>query len=338
MPAIADWTVLVYSSASSDIVKVARQALAEVGRAHRGDRVEIAAQLGTPDAMQRTDFRRTTQGAPVDMSAPQTLTDFLRWGQQTHPAHHYLVVLGGHASGFMGAVTSPDRSRVMAPPDMVKAIADSGMHPDVTVLNACLEQQVGVGLALSQVTDFLIGSQAEEHAEGMALGDMVAGLHAGETPAQVATASARLAAAPAPRTWNVSALDLRALRTTATALDQVGKAIVDAGQQSAMRQVMAGLPGYREEPDVVLNDLKDVGFLSQSLQSAPFAPPVRSAAQALQETLPATVLSSTSHLNPRPWGLSTWMPTAPSGIPRVDAMYRTLMAQAAPHWVQAVLG
>jgi len=68
-----------------------------------------------------------------NMGKPETLRDFIVWGQTAYPADRYILVLWDHGGGSVlgyGSYTDPDDNKIviaspMRVPDMTKAIGDA---------------------------------------------------------------------------------------------------------------------------------------------------------------------------------------------------------------------
>ena len=96
-----------------------------------------------------------------NMGKPETLTDFIVWGMKNFPAKKYIIDIGDHGAGFLGACE--DRDEFMSLPDLNKAFSDAekqtGVKPDVIVFDACLMAQAEVAYELKDRADVMIASE-----------------------------------------------------------------------------------------------------------------------------------------------------------------------------------
>lgn len=341
---IPDWAVLVYSSASPDLEPSARAALDELARAAQPDSVVLGAQLGTREGAARYVMtgavsdemsRPPAETLACDMSQPASLEDFLRWGMRRFPARQYLVVLGGHGGGFLGAVGNPERSRLMRPAEMAAAIGASGLKPQVLALNACLMAQAEVAAELAPHSDFLVAAQGLEHAEGMPLGALIERLP-GLSAEGAARALVEESSRTPERTPSMSAVSSAALGQVAAALDALGGAMLAAPSvHEQVRGILRGLPDYRERPgDRPLTDYKDLREFARRLEGTALAPEAKALGAALDT---AVVASFARADHPAAHGLSAYMPSEPLQAPAwVEELYRSTALARGTRWDDAL--
>lgn len=100
----------------------------------------------------------------ADMSDPATLKDFLAWGIKSFPAKHYMVVLADHGAGFMGALSdykSRKNMPLLAIQDaMRKAREETGVKPDVLVMDDCLMGQVECAHQLRDEAGYYVATES----------------------------------------------------------------------------------------------------------------------------------------------------------------------------------
>ncbi|MEQ8187819.1 MAG: clostripain-related cysteine peptidase [Candidatus Eremiobacterota bacterium] len=100
----------------------------------------------------------------VPMSNPESLREFLEWGIKNYPAKHYMVVVQGHGSGPGGILS--DKDGLMSIPELEKTMKKSqentGVKPDILVLDACLMGSAEVAYQLKDIADIMIASQEVE--------------------------------------------------------------------------------------------------------------------------------------------------------------------------------
>lgn len=338
----ARWGVLVYSSASPDIEPACRESFDDVARAVPVDGVAVAGWLGTRTATRQLSPAGDVAAPPVDMSRPEALEQFLRWGMKAIPAERYVVVLGGHGSGFMGAVTDPTRQHIMAPQQMREALAGAGLRADVLVLNACLEANVEVAAELAPRADVLVASQGLQRGAGIPLGTVIERLRADTSPIEAARAVIDASRAFPARTPMLSAVDERRVGEVVRAFDALGAALLaDPAAMSAARAQIEAQPDFRERPhDRPLVDLKDVRAFARGLATDTRL--AGSPAAAAADTLDAAVEQAVVSITPSSdevggHGLSAYLPAAPLPFDWVQRQYDDLaLSRRAPQWHAAV--
>lgn len=351
----ADWAILVYSSASPDLERDAVAALDELARARQPDSVVLGAQLGRPGGASRYRFTGETDqelAAPpvetlpdVDMSRPQALEDFLRWGMRAFPARNYMVVLGGHGGGFLGSVGDVNRTRMMRPPEMAGALAASGLHPQVLVLNSCLMAQAEVAVEAAPRADYLVASQGEEHLAGLPLARALERLDGTTSPEAAARMLVEESGRTPERTPAMSALSLAEVPALARALDGLGRAILAAPSlYPEMRRVLRELPHFRPDRpnDRPLTDYRDLSAFARRLPELG-DPALARAARDLEGSLGEVVLAAVARPDHEGAnGLSAWLPTENlrrthgPAVGWVEDLYRSLALSRTTAWDEAM--
>lgn len=104
----------------------------------------------------------------VRMSDSDTLSDFLKWGNEHYPADRTAVILwnhgGGSALGFGHDELYPDSMLTL--PGIRKAFQDAGGHYAFIGFDACLMSTVETGCMLSEFADYMIASEETEPGTG----------------------------------------------------------------------------------------------------------------------------------------------------------------------------
>jgi hypothetical protein len=128
--------------------------------------------------MQAADWQSIgpATGGGVDMTNPQTLTDFIVWAKNTYPAENYALVLWSHGGGWKtqklgrGALQDVTSAGASAPMmtlnNIVKAVSDSGVHFGLINFDACLMGMYEIGYAFRNVADYLVASEEVEPGDG----------------------------------------------------------------------------------------------------------------------------------------------------------------------------
>lgn len=318
-PRPLEWAVLIYSSASPDIEQAAVRSLDEVAAAPAPDSVAVGVQLGTRREVVRYSPTHPLGKEPVpvaDMADKDALADFLAWGMRAFPARHYMVVLGGHGSGFLGAVTDPGRTHMIPPDDMVKALDGAPARTDVLVMNACLMAQAEVATEMAGHADYLVASQGMEEKEGLPLGRLLPRL-AGASPREAGRALVEEAGRVPDRTPFVSLLDLSRSEPVVRALDGLGAAMLaNPDAVPALREHVAALPTFRtgNRYDPPLSDYKDLVSLARRIEADPrlARTDLPRAAEEARCSVEALVIAHTPGPEASPaQGLSVYAPLTP---------------------------
>lgn len=137
--------------------------------------VQIALQMDGPASIGDTtpiaDTRRwlfsdqdpqPEQLGELRMDDPETLANFVRWGQQNLPATHYYLAIANHAQAVQGIgwdITTGDNAYLTVA-EISQALDQPGIAPiDILHLDGCSMNVLEVGYQLREVTDYLIASQ-----------------------------------------------------------------------------------------------------------------------------------------------------------------------------------
>jgi DNA-binding beta-propeller fold protein YncE len=247
----------------------------------------------------------------IDMGNPQSLVEFVRWGQQTAPADHYYLAVADHADSINGIAwdTSSGPSARLSPTGLREALAvlsEGGAQPlDVLHLDACLLSTVEMAYQLRGTVRYLIVSEnlawsafSYERYRGS--------IGARTSPAQLARAvvdgyAERVSEAQpgeGPLPYTIAALKLDALDRVISAADTLARqGQIFALESAANRAALAGLRDRTQfldtDADLSLSadddavDLLDwAGQVSQRVSD----PELRQAARALQDAFKDLVL------------------------------------------------
>jgi len=123
--------------------------------------------ISDSNANEVTSLREASDLGNLNMSAPDTLADFIRWSAQTYPARQFALVLWDHGMGYQGGFyDSGIANESLTLHEIVDGIRDSGVHPDVVAFDACLMGMHEVALALRGVANVLVGSEEIEPGNG----------------------------------------------------------------------------------------------------------------------------------------------------------------------------
>jgi hypothetical protein len=106
-------------------------------------------------------------GPSVDMSNPQTLTDFIVWGVKNFPGQYLGLSIGDHGGGTAGAITDDrDGKGIMTPQNLQKALQDAeaitGKKIDVLGFDCCLMANTEVAYQLKDSVSYMVASEESE--------------------------------------------------------------------------------------------------------------------------------------------------------------------------------
>jgi hypothetical protein len=175
------WTVLVYLDGDNDLEAAAFDdlnsmeivgSMADMAIVVYVDFMTATAQHGagaecyyvTKDA-NRNAINSTVLPASLpsepNMGDPNTLLQFITFGQSYLPAEHYLLVLWDHGGGFYGVcldeTSSEDR---LLPGELSSVLSNVAVQPiDVVAFDACLMGQLEIAYELRQDTQIVVFSE-----------------------------------------------------------------------------------------------------------------------------------------------------------------------------------
>jgi hypothetical protein len=199
--AVKEWTVLIYVSARNNLGLEAIKDVNEMEAAGSTDKVNVVAEMGrikcdppfnpfsstqepVPPQADWTGSRRfllvrdtdpLAINSPVlahypdaDMGDWKHLAEFIAWGKAAYPAKKYMLIIGGHGSGWRGVKPPPGAARGISydepsgnhisPAELAQAIKAGG-GVNVYASDACLMQTVEVLYELKDSAEYVVGSQ-----------------------------------------------------------------------------------------------------------------------------------------------------------------------------------
>ncbi len=193
----ADWTILVFMSADTDLELCGLADLAEMARVQHTEKVNVVVQcdraeedneekgysgIELPIVGNFKDTRRLRMGTesaePVgecgeaNMGDPKTLADFLAWGVKKYPAKRTALVFWDHGSGWpgYGGDDSHDHDQLTLP-EMEQALAQgleaAGLPKlDLIGFDCCLMATLEVMRAVQPFGSVLVSSEEIEPGVG----------------------------------------------------------------------------------------------------------------------------------------------------------------------------
>lgn len=105
----------------------------------------------------------------AQMTQPDTLTDFILWGQENYPADRYILVLWDHGFGTMGGFGLDKTAETESMPlDQLQAgVRGGGQRFGLIVFDACLMGTLETAYALRGNCDYIVASEELTPAAGL---------------------------------------------------------------------------------------------------------------------------------------------------------------------------
>jgi len=362
-PTRKEWTVLYCLNGNNDLEPHLIRNLMDAEKVGSSDQVNIVAQLSRPPqkvvhgekSTKRTNLdgdwtgmRRyyiTKGGSRTGLknkaiesseSSPNhgqasTLADFLKWGIHNYPAERYMVVIGDHGKGFKGIGFDYLHKDVLDLGEMKEALAqvqkETGIKPDVLLLDACEMGAAEVAYQLKDQARFLVASEEIVGAVGLPHRDFLSQLR--DNPdadgKQLARwlvdlsaldTEQRLESEKPEAAEQLAALDLGQMKKLgnkiAALAEALGESSMTARQlKKLIRQTQHFNLDYKQKPD---SDFRDLLHFCQVLQEEGSDPRVGEAAGQVEGALSKVILgnhASGEASVEEAHGLSVYLPTAP---------------------------
>ena len=195
--AVAEWTIMVYSSAKNDLEPYLLKDLNEMEMVGSNAKVNIVAEVGRIDGYDSSDgdwkgVRRylitkdndkTKMGSKMlqdmgmlDQGDYRTLAAFGKWAKQAYPAKKYMLIVSNHGSGWekgakrlvlenKGISYDEQSGNHINTPQLGQALREIG-KVDVFGTDACLMQMAEVVYEIKDSVDFIVGSEETEPGDG----------------------------------------------------------------------------------------------------------------------------------------------------------------------------
>lgn len=244
----------------------------------------------------------------VDMDDPQTLIDFVRWGQRVAPATHYYLAIANHGNGFQGLAwdnsSAGDNSARISMPELryaLNAITANGTHPiDIIHLDACLMGMLEIAYQLRGMASYLIVSEnlgwsffgyesylntITTTTSPMALAQQIAKIYAEQVREQGLY-------------YTISVLTMAKLETTVTSFDSFAKAMrrvretnqADSGILDLIRRDVQKLDSGGDNVLSVNDEYVDLDHLAELVATRTNDTALVQAAQQLREQIRGLLL------------------------------------------------
>lgn len=174
-PRERQWTVLYYGAGNNNLSRDLNMEMGGLRNAGSSDEIQIVAQLarsghdGTavrgemaPVSVRfgavRPEFINQ-QKVQADMGKKETLADFLKWGMETYPAKHYLVIQAGHGNGHRGSMTDESTGSILTPVQQREAFEEAPAKVDVLLKESCMGASLEEAFEMKDSVGFYLGSQ-----------------------------------------------------------------------------------------------------------------------------------------------------------------------------------
>ncbi len=333
------WTVLIYTSASQDLEKAVTESLEEITGQGTPLDVCVVAQMGAQGSLQRYQLHQVDRPHPLEASRPGEMTEpeelqrFLRWGMEKYPAQHYAVVLGGHGAGFAGAVTDSQRRKMIPLPELEMSLGELPRRPDVIVFNTCLMAQAEVASQLHTTSDNLVASQSKLLGLGLPLSDWLQQLPDQNSGSKAARQLVEASRGQGERAPAVTSIDLRGWPQLQSGLDQLAGSILESRQyHPLLRHHILQQPDlWPHAQDRPLVDQLDLAALCRDWAGDDRLP------ESLREQAGrvGSLVRQLCHSSEASGGLSAYLPEQSNG-PFVDQIYARLRFARETRWDEAL--
>ncbi|NJN66336.1 MAG: hypothetical protein HC884_06290 [Chloroflexaceae bacterium] len=252
-PSKAAWTMLLYLAGDyhndDSLLRAFNRALGRLQQ-ELSPSVQVAAMIDGPqvDDTHRLLLIPQSKGGPPQMSRlplgeqamdnPETLSNFIRWGQTSLPADHYYLSIANHGQGSRGMAwdtTSDLQDGVvrddayLSVKELGQALSADGVAPiDVLHLDSCSLDMLEIAYEVHQRTSIVVASQYLGWGY-FAYDDYQVAMGKSSTPGGVAQAITRRYARLAERDhypYTIAALNMEHAEPTLIALDRLASALV----------------------------------------------------------------------------------------------------------------
>jgi len=181
----SQWTLMVFMAGDSDTSQAAFRNINDMEEIGSTNDVQIVVQVEFSPEFSPSLPKNTLRGRIVndtdntqikstlddlgnlEMTDPETLTDFIEWATRQYPAKHYAVVLWSHGLGWKGTskgmitdVTSAGDNYLMPLQSLAHGVQDSGVKLDIIDFDACLMGMYEVAYELKGLSEYITFSEA----------------------------------------------------------------------------------------------------------------------------------------------------------------------------------
>lgn len=209
----------------------------------------------------------------LDMGAPETLSDFIRFALEQFPAKRYGLVLWDHGGGATGGVCYDERTgNSLNAETLSSALEASGVWLDFIGFDACLMATFEMANHMKPYADYMIASEELEPGCGWAYDQWLAELAAHPsmmTPQlcqRVVDSFIETALEEDPSDYvTLSAIDLSAIDALSKAVDSFGEALsaeLEGGNFARLSRARAGMRSFGDFADAA-SDMVDLAAVAR---------------------------------------------------------------------------
>ncbi len=179
----AAWTVMIYLCGTDLESKngMATENLLEISKTLANQQVNVLIETGgakawstkeklgfdiATDRLQRykydeNGFTLVEERPLSNMAQTETLTEFIRWGQENYPADRYMLTIWDHGGGSMEGVILDElhNSAVMSLEDLGRALDDANVPLELLFMDTCLMATIETCAVIDGQTRYLVASE-----------------------------------------------------------------------------------------------------------------------------------------------------------------------------------
>ena len=179
----AAWTVMIYLCGTDLESKngMATENLLEISKTLANQQVNVLIETGgakawstkeklgfdiATDRLQRykydeNGFTLVEERPLSNMAQTETLTEFIRWGQENYPADRYMLTIWDHGAGSMEGVILDElhNSAVMSLEDLGRALDDANVPLELLFMDTCLMATIETCAVVDGQTRYLVASE-----------------------------------------------------------------------------------------------------------------------------------------------------------------------------------
>lgn len=179
----AAWTVMIYLCGTDLESKngMAAENLLEISKTLANQQVNVLIETGgakawstkeklgfdiATDRLQRykydeNGFTLVEERPLSNMAQAETLTEFIRWGQENYPADRYMLTIWDHGAGSMEGVILDElhNSAVMSLEDLGRALDDANVPLELLFMDTCLMATIETCAVVDGQTQYLVASE-----------------------------------------------------------------------------------------------------------------------------------------------------------------------------------
>lgn len=315
----AKWTYMVYIAGDNTLSDAAIADIQEMAAVGSDASVNVIAQAELNPSTKAGTWRGrvvknmpaanwqavSASGGGVDMTNPQTLTDFILWAKNTYPADNYALVLWSHGGGWKTQLGQPlsrgalqdattAGSKLMSLNNIAKAVSDSAVYFGLINFDACLMGMYEVGYAFRNTADFLVASEEVEPGDGDDYTAILNALTATPTMTPltlsdtIASTYRNFYAAQKRNSVNKSVVDLSKMTVLRAAVDNLATAMSNGmvTLRTGIQSAQMATASYEYKPS------RDLGDFAAKLKLNTSDAAVIAAATAVQSAVGSAVASN----------------------------------------------